>query len=90
MRSSNNIVYTVDAVCKLNDISLEILSEMVKCGIAHPYGLSCRRWSFSQQEFENIQVAAGYLHGLQLDPAAAVVAFEISKELAILKHSMGL
>ena len=85
---SKNIIYTSRAVCVLHDLTIDILQGMVASGIAKPRGCEPDKWTFSSLDCERIEVAAGYLHYLDLEPAAAVVALELFQDLQHVREKM--
>jgi|GEM_PF-3445764 len=85
---SKNIIYTSRAVCVLHDLTIDTLVGMVASGIANPRGSEPGKWTFSSEDYGRIEVAAGYLHYLNLEPAAAVMALELFQDLQLVRENM--
>lgn len=85
---TKNIIYTSRAVCLLHNLTVDTLKGMVASGIANPRGYGPDKWIFSTEDYERIEVAAGYLHYLDLEPPAAAIALELFQDLQHVRENM--
>ena len=78
---SNNIYYTLQAVCFTYRLSREEVVEMVSWGIANPIGLDPQRWLFPQKDYDRIGNAIRFNQEMGINIPGAALAIELLDDL---------
>lgn len=80
--------FSLDELCGICRVRLEVVREMVDEGLVRPLGGEPGQWRFGGQELRRMQIALRLQRDLEVNFAGAALALDLLEEIADLRRQL--
>ncbi|OQX14978.1 MAG: MerR family transcriptional regulator [Desulfobulbaceae bacterium A2] len=81
--------YTLDELCRLCHVRIELVREMVDEGLVRPQGAEPTQWRFAGDELRRMQAALRLQRDLGVNLPGAALALDLLDEIVELRRRLG-